>query len=371
MTSEIICKHCVMDTSDRDIKFNSHGVCNHCNEFFKKQQGFSFTEEQEQRNLVELKNRLRARKKGPYDCILGVSGGVDSSYLAFLAMELDLNPLLMHFDNGWNSSIAVKNVRNIVQKTGFDLHTFVIDWAEFRDLQLSFIRAGVVDIEMITDHAIFASMFKIRKKFGISSILSGTNYLTEHGMPRSWSWQKLDIVNIRSIHNRWGAVKLKEYPTIPGSLWWEVATRYGFAGQFEEPLNLINYRKEDAMGTLARVFNWEYYGGKHYESIFTKFYQGYILPEKFNIDKRKMHLSAQVRIGEITRDSAIDQLNEPLYRPNELRRDKVFFLKKLGLTEDEFKSIMAQEPVNHSQYSTEMVYLKPILKIAKIIRLKR
>lgn len=370
MTIEVICANCVMDTSDKDIIFNSEGICNHCIDFLDRKDSFSFTKKQEERNLSELKNRLRSRKKGTYDSILGLSGGVDSSYLAYLAMKLDLNPLIMHFDNGWNSNIAVKNVRNIIQKTGFDLYTVVIDWPEFRDLQLSFIRAGVVDIEMITDHAIFASMFEIRKKYGMSSIISGTNYLTEHGMPKSWSWQKLDIGNIRSIHKKWGSIKLKEYPTIPGSLWWIAATRYGFAGHFEEPLNQINFRKEKAMDTLAKVFDWEYYGGKHYESLFTKFYQGYILPEKFSIDKRKMHLSAQIRIGEITRDFAIDQLNTPPYNPNELRRDKAFFLKKLRLTEDEFEDIMAQKPVSHSQYYTENIYLEPILKIAKKIGLK-
>lgn len=370
MISQLICKDCVMDSSDKDINFNSDGVCNHCVDFHKKKHAFSFTEEQEKRNLLELKKRLKNRKKGDYDCILGLSGGVDSSYLVYLAMELDLNPLIMHFDNGWNSNIAVKNVRNIVEKTGFDLHTTVINWPEFRDLQLSFIKAGVVDIEMTTDHAIFASMFKIRKKYGISSILSGTNYLTEHGMPKSWSWQKLDIANIRSIHKKWGSIKLKEYPTLPGSIWWEAATRYGFAGYFEEPLNKINYKKEEAMSTLEKAFDWEYYGGKHHESIFTKFYQGYILPEKFNIDKRKLHLSAQVRMGEINREDAISQLNKPIYKVNELRRDKAFFLKKLGLSEDEFEKIMAQKPIDHSQYFTEMIYLEPIIKIAKKIGIK-
>ncbi len=369
MSEKSICKYCVMDTSDLDIVFDKEGVCNHCIDFFKKKDDYHFTLEQEKINLENLKKRLIRRKKGTYDSVLGLSGGVDSSYLAYLAMELDLNPLCIHFDNGWNSNIAVRNVRNIIEKTGFDLYTFVMDWPEFRDLQLSFIRAGVVDIEMTTDHAIFASMFKIRKKFGASSILSGTNYLTEHGMPESWSWQKLDISNIRSIHKKWGSIKLKEYPTIPGSLWWEAATRFGFAGHFEEPLNQINYKKEEAMGTLANVFDWEYYGGKHYESTFTKFYQGYILPEKFNIDKRKMHLSAQVRIGEITRDDAIDELNKPLYKSNELRRDMAFFLKKLGFTKEEFGKIMAQKPVKHSQYFTEMIYMGPILKIAKKIGL--
>ena len=203
MSEKSICKYCVMDTSDVDIVFDKEGICNHCIDFFKKKDNYHFTPEQEEINLENLKKRLISRKQGTYDSVLGLSGGVDSSYLAYLAMELDLNPLCIHFDNGWNSNIAVRNVRNIIEKTGFDLYTFVIDWPEFRDLQLSFIRAGVVDIEMTTDHAIFASMFKIRKKFGVSSILSGTNYLTEHGMPESWSWQKLDIINIRSIHKKW------------------------------------------------------------------------------------------------------------------------------------------------------------------------
>jgi len=354
-----------MDISDFDITFDKNGVCNHCLDFNNKSGRYLFSLKEEEENLNNLKRRLFKRKSGDYDSVLGLSGGVDSSYLAYLSKDLGLNPLCIHFDNGWNSNIAVKNVRNIIERTGFDLYTYVMDWPEFRDLQLSFIRAGVVDIEMVTDHAIFASMFKIRKKFGVSSILSGTNYLTEHGMPKSWSWQKLDIGNLRSIHKRWGSVKLKKYPTLPGSLWWIAATKIGFSGYFEEPLNMINYRKESAMKKLSEVFDWEYYGGKHYESVFTKFYQGYILPKKFNIDKRKMHLSAQIRIGEINREEALKELKNSPYDESELRRDRAFFLKKLGLEPEEFDWIMSQKPVEHTEYYSDRVYMAPILSIYK------
>ena len=187
-----ICTRCVMDTSDKEISFNKNGICNHCLVADKELPKYHFTPEQEKENLRRIKEKLLSNKKGEYDSILGLSGGIDSSYSAYLGWKMGLNPLCVHFDNGWNSNIALSNINKIIDKTGFDLYTYVINWPEFKDLQRSFFKAGVIDIEMLTDHAIFASLFRLGRKSKLKYVLSGTNYATEHGMPFSWLWSKMD-----------------------------------------------------------------------------------------------------------------------------------------------------------------------------------
>lgn len=363
------CNACVMDDTDPDLVFDADGICHVCKEAREKLPVYTFTDEQEYRNLEQLASKIRRRKSGEYDSILGLSGGVDSSYVALLAKDMGLNPLCVHFDNGWNSDIAVKNIRKIIDVTGFDLYTYVIDWPEFRDLQRAFFKASVLDIELLTDHAIFAALFKIRKKHGIKTVLSGTNYSTEHGMPATWLWNKMDLRNIKSIQRRFGDMSIKSYPMM-NTLSWLLMRKFQIGGIFEEPLNVVNYRKTIAMTRLESRFDWQYYGGKHYESTFTKFYQAYILPTKFGIDKRKVHLSALIRNGEIARDVAMKELSEPLYKPNELQEDKRFVLKKLGFTEHEFDAIMAEKPVPHDFYPSDTIYIRPLVRFAKLFMSK-
>ncbi|MDB4020991.1 N-acetyl sugar amidotransferase [Litorivicinus sp.] len=362
----IFCVECVMNTSDPNIAFDDQGVCNHCHKAKTKILRYYFKKEQETENLSRLAASIKKRKVGEYDSILGLSGGVDSSYVAYLAMKMGLNPLCVHFDNGWNSDVAVKNIRNIIDKTGFDLFTFVIDWPEFRDLQRAFLKAGVVDIEILSDHAIFASLFKIRRRHGITTVLSGTNYTTEHGMPGSWVWPKMDLRNIKAIHKRFGDKKIKTFPTM-SNFSWSLMKRFDLGGTWAEPLDLITFRKHDAMALLQEEFGWQYYGGKHYESVFTKFYQAYILPSKFNIDKREVHLSALIRNGEISREQAVSELQAPLYKASELKRDKTFVLKKLGFTEQEFDEMMLKDPVPHDFYPTDQKLMLRLTKIGKAI----
>jgi len=363
------CKLCLMDDTDPDIKFNTKGVCNHCKDAELKTDNFQFSKSDSDANLKSLAIKIKHNQTGEYDSILGLSGGVDSSYVAYLAKKMGLNPLCVHFDNGWNSEIAVKNIKNIIDVTGFDLYTYVIDWPEFRDLQRAFMKAGVLDIEMLTDHAIFSSLFKIRKKHSITSVLSGTNFTTEHGMPKTWSWNKMDLKNIKSIQKIFGEMKIKSFPTM-NNIYWLLMRKFNLGGTFEEPLNKINYRKADAMKVLSKEFSWEYYGGKHYESVFTRFYQAYILPTKFGIDKRKVHLSCLVRNDEISRGEALLELNESLYEEAEFKRDKAFVLKKLGFSDSEFNDIMKDQPVPHDFYPTDQTYIVPLIKYAKLF-LKR
>lgn len=364
-----ICCVCVMDDTDPDIVFDSKGVCSHCRAAEPKYAGIRLTAEASEALLLETARQIKENGKGKtYDAVAGVSGGVDSSYILWLAHKLGLRVLVVHFDNGWNSEVAVANIEAVVRHCGFDLETYVINWPEFRDLQRSFIKAGVVDIEMLSDHAIMASMFELAKRYNISTVLSGTNIATEYGMPRAWVWNKQDLTNILSIHRKFGEMKLKSYPRM--GLFKSIFRRHlGFGWKFVEFLDMANYRKDTALATLQGETGWRAYGGKHFESIFTKFYQIYILPVKFGIDKRKVHLSALIRNGEITRDEALAELAQPLYDKESLRRDKAFVLKKLGFSEAEFDAMMTQPPVRHDAYGTDKKLREIIKKAGKCIGL--
>ena len=361
-----ICTKCIMDTSDPNIEFDGNGVCNHCRTAEEKLPNYHFTVEQEKVNLISLKEKIKHHQIGEYDSILGLSGGVDSSYVAYLAMKMGLNPLCVHFDNGWNSDTAVKNIKNIINVTGFDLYTYVIDWPEFRDLQRAFFKSGVIDIEMLTDHAIFASLFKIRRENNIKIVLSGSNYATEQGIPNAWVWPKMDLRNIKGIQKRFGDMNLKSFPAM-GRLSWMIMRNLNVGGTFIAPLNMVTYKKTSAMEVLSKVFDWQYYGGKHYESVFTKFYQAYVLPEKFGVDKRKVHFSDLLRNGEMTREQADRELKKTLYDPKELKSDKKFVLKKLGFTEDEFEKIIRKKPVPHDFYPTSQPMIRILVNFVKAL----
>ena len=248
-----------MDESDSDISFNESGVCNHCVE--ASIHLTKYIDLKPRNSAIEALISKVKNQKGEYNCLIGLSGGIDSSYIALLAKKWGLNPLCLHFDNGWNSDIAVRNIRNIINHTKFDYETVVINWPEFKSLQRAFLKAGVVDIEALTDHAIFASMMKISKQEKIKVILSGTNYVTEHGMPESWSWHKLDLMNIKDIHKKYGDLnKLTTYPTT-NTLKWLFMRKMGLGLEFLEPLNLLPYSKDEAMKELQQEFDWQYYGG--------------------------------------------------------------------------------------------------------------
>lgn len=361
------CSKCVMDTLDPDIQFNDSHICNYCLEAESQIKQYNYTQEEESQRLEKLKNEILKDKKGTYDCVVGLSGGVDSSYVAYLAKKMELNPLCVHFDNGWNSELAVSNIKKIVDKCGFDLETYVIDWPEFKDLQRSFFKAGVVDVEMLTDHAIMATMFQLRKKHGIKYILSGSNYVTEHGMPLSWLWRKQDLTNIKGIQKRFGTKKIKNFPTM-NSIQYQISRLFGLGGVYIEVLNNINYSKENAIKILEEEFDWQYYGGKHYESVFTKFYQAYYLPQKFGIDKRKVHLSAQIRNGEISRKEALQELEKPFYSDLELTNDLEYVLKKLSFSKEEFETIMKDQPKSHLDYPSDEWIFKLWRKARKTLR---
>lgn len=361
-----VCTRCVMDTTAPDIEFDADGVCNYCKTHEEKVAMAPFSQGDAAAKLAAIVQTIKSRQRGEYDSIVGLSGGVDSSYVAYQAVKLGLKPLAVHFDNGWNSELAVKNIEQMVKRLGLDLLTFVIDWEEFRDIQRSFFKANVIDIEMVTDHAIFAAMYRIAKQHGIRYILSGTNAATESIMPAAWQHFKFDLRNLKAIHGRFGTQPIKRYPTL--SVWGMAWNHYVRGAQSVSVLNYLPYRKDEAIRTLQDELGWQYYGGKHYESQFTKFYQAHILPGKFGVDKRRIHLSDLVMNGEIDRARALAELDKPLYPPASLEQDREYVCKKLGFSADEFAAYMAAPPVSHFDYPS---YAKLAQKLVAVHKRRR
>lgn len=346
-----------MDSTDPEIQFDSAGVCSHCRSYDAFVSNWKLSERIERRELENTFAAIKRRGQGKdYDCVMGLSGGVDSSYVALLAKEHGLRPLCIHLDNGWNSEIAVRNIHQIVERCGFDLYTHVLDWEEFKDLQISFFKAGVIDLELLTDHAIFGVILELAKKHKIDRILSGANFSTEFVMPKKWVHRKSDLRNIRGIHQRFGQRTLKTFPQVStlSHVWGMYVKGY----KVIKPLNLIHYDKAQAKEKLKAEFGWKDYGGKHYESVFTKFYQAHILPAKFDVDKRKAHMSTLICSGQLTREEALKALREPLYNPLELENDTDYVCKKLGFSREWMKEYLSSPGHQHEDYPTDEAIFK-------------
>lgn len=356
-----------MDTSAPDIKFNSKGHCNYC-EILTSQ---SLTTKKN-KSIEQLADSIRSQgKHKPYDCIVGVSGGVDSSYTLHLVKELNLRPLAVHLDNGWNSQAAVQNIASLVRSLGVDLYTHVIDWAENKDLQRSMFAAHVIDIEMLMDNAMLATNYKQARKYGLKYILSGSNTATEGiRMPPYWTHCKFDAKNIRAIHKRFGSIPIRTHPLISTQRFaWDRLIRQI---QWVSFLDYTNYNKDLAIDLLVKQHNYKPYPYKHYESVFTRFYQGYILPQKFGIDKRKVHFSSLIMTNQMKREKALELLKQNPY-PDEslLRSDYKFVLKKLGFSDSEFKDYISHKPARHNDYPNEEAFFRLLVKAGKAAKISR
>lgn len=353
-----ICTRCVMDTSDAYISFDEKGHCNHCREYTLKIGRELPDRTTAERLLGELVRDIKADGMGkPYDCVIGLSGGVDSSYVALQAKRLGLRPIAIHLDNGWNSELAVQNIENIVRKLNIDLVTKVLDWSEFSDLQRSFFYSSVPNCEAPTDHAIIATLFEHAAKFRIRYILSGSNVTTE-GMhlPPAWGHDSKDWTNIRDIHRQHGTLPLKSFPhlSFPAFCWRLFVNHVKFAPL----LNLVDYNKQAAIQTIQQELGWKNYGRKHGESIFTRFYQEYYLPKKFGFDKRRLHLSTLIASGQISRADALALLTQPLFSAEELREYETLFLKKLRFSEETWAQILQSPPRPHAAYRHNWILSK-------------
>jgi N-acetyl sugar amidotransferase len=331
-----ICTRCVMDTSDPDITFNDAGVCNHCLTY-EKMMNKLMSRGNPQAALDLIVSNIKHEGKGKeYDCIIGVSGGVDSTFLAYKVKQMGLRPLAVHLDNGWDSELAVSNIQKVLEKLNIDLHTHVINWEEFCDLQLSFLKSSTPDSEIPSDHAIFSLMHQMAKRIKVRYILTGVNLRTETHMPAAWSRGHLDWRYIKSVQKQFGSVPLNTFPHM------NIFTRnwYLLTQKSINILDFLDYRKNDTMKILENELGWRYYGGKHYESIYTRFYQGYILPRKFGYDKRRAHLSSLICSGEIRRDQALEDLKVETYPKEMQAEDREYVVKKLNINEAEFDQIM-------------------------------
>lgn len=347
-----ICSRCVMDTSDAAITFDGAGVCNHCIEFEAETRRHWFPNEEGARRWQAIASQIRAEGQGKeYDCILGLSGGVDSSYLALKVHEWGLRPLVVHVDAGWNSELAVANIEKIVKHCNFDLHTHVVDWEEMRDLHLAYLRAGIANQDVPQDHVFFASLYHFATRNGIRTILSGGNLATEGIFPKSWHGPAMDAINLKSIHRKFGERPLKTYSTVS---FFEYYVWYPFVKKMRtvRPLNYMPYNKQMAIEELERTCGWRSYGRKHGESLFTKLFQNHYLPLKFGFDKRRPHLASLIVSGQMTREDALAKLEEPLYEPQELEIDIAYFCKKLRITRAQFDGFIQAPNHNYDDFET-------------------
>jgi len=356
-----------MDTSDPEINFDKQGVCNHCTTAIERIRNQIFQYEARERALALLVEKVKAEGRGKnYDCIIGVSGGVDSTTTAYWVKRLGLRPLAVHFDNGWDSELAVDNIKKMLDVLGIELYTHVVDWEEFRDLQLSFLNASVANCEIPTDHGITALLFRMASKEQIRFILSGSNLVTEAVMPCSWVYYNQDLKHLKAVHRRFGSKSLRTMPMIS-------LTDYLICVLVKRIrqipfLNYLDYDKEKAKIMLTKKLGWRDYGGKHYESVWTRFFQGYYLPEKFGIDKRRAHYSSMICSGLMKRTHALSEMKTLPYEESLMRQDFQFVLKKFGLTLEEFNIILKRDPIPHTNYPNHYVLFHKLQRFKNIFR---
>lgn len=363
-----ICTRCVMDSSDPGITFDAEGRCNYCNGAIVRLSRQVKAPAERAAALEDLVRKVKEDGTGKdYDCVIGVSGGVDSSMVAYHVKRLGLRAIAVHFDNGWNSETAVENIRCILDSLQIDLLTKVVDWEEFRDLQLAFLRSSTANCEIPTDHAIFATLFQTASQFKLRYILTGSNLATEsvYSVAGGGHYYQ-DLRHLKAIHCQFGTRPLRTYPTISLRQY----AYYVFArGIRQVPfLNLVDYDRDAAIRVLHEELGWRDYGGKHCESIWTRFFQSYYLPQKFGCDKRRWHLSSRICTGEITREGALQALQSPLYDPGLLRQDREFVTKKFGLTADQFEAIIRTPPVAATDYPSSALLLHGLEPLRNLFR---
>ncbi len=359
-----ICTRCVMDTSDPSISFDNEGRCNNCNKYFIRHRKTDFNDGQAELKFKGIVSRLKqSQKNSEYDCVVGISGGVDSSYLIHLAKKLGMRSLAVHVDTGWNTEIAVQNIIKICKNLGVDYESYVIDWEEFKDIQLAILKSGIVEVEMPTDVAIIGALHKVASSNNIKYILSGSNFATEGILPEKWFYTPKDKTLIKHLHKKFGNKKMKVLPTF--GIIDEIYYKFAKGIKIIYMLDYFHYDKEKAMQLLQDEYGWKYYGGKHHESKFTAFVQSYIQPVKFNIDYRRATFSTQICTGTMQREEAIELLKAKPYNTETLQSDKEYVTKKLGISLHEFEDIMNAPPKSYKNYPNDEKLYQVVNKIYK------
>lgn len=366
------CTNCVMDTSDSRIVFDEKGVCDHCNTFYQHTLPNWPKGEEGQKDLADLVERIKQAGKGKeFDCIIGMSGGIDSSYLTYVAKaQLGLRPLVFHVDAGWNSQEAVNNIEKLVDKLSLDLYTEVIDWEEMRDLQLAFFKSGVPHVDTPQDHSFFATMYKFAEQHKVKYILTGANLSTECiRNPIEWMYYQSDSIQLRDIHRQFGTRPLVNFP-VTSILRHKIYLPYIRSIKVVRPLNYISYIKQDAIKLLMEKFGWQPYPQKHFESRFTRFYEGYWLPKKFGYDARRVQFSSLIVTGQMTRDEALAGLQQPPYDESTIAQDFEYVATKLGISVEELQGYMDAPNKTYRDYkSQERIYALGA-RVMKALRLE-
>lgn len=365
-----ICNRCIMDTTDPEIVFDENGICNHCLRFEKELKPRWHPDSEGKKALDKIIDNIKKEGKGhDYDCVIGLSGGVDSSYLAYMLRTEypELRILAIHVDGGWNSELAVHNIEHIVKVLDIDLYTAVINWEEMKDLQLAYFKSQLANQDVPQDHAFFATLYSVADKHKIRYFLSGGNIATESILPSSWGYNAMDATQLKAVHKKFGRVKLKSYKTVS---FFKKFIYYPYIKKFKiiRPLDLWPYNKDEAKATIMEKINWRDYGGKHHESRFTKFFQAHWLPVKFGYDKRRAHLSSLIVAGQLTREEALAEMEKPVYDENDLKQDKIFLAKKMGLSVDEFDEIMSRENKTFRDYPSDYVMEQFVRKLRSLVK---
>lgn len=366
-----VCTQCVMDTTDSAIVFDLQGVCDHCNTFQTEVKPNWHTGQRGERELRQLVEQIKKSGKGKdFDCIIGMSGGIDSSYLTYIATEFGLRPLVFHVDAGWNSQEAVNNIEKLVDKLGLDLYTEVIDWEEMRDLQLAFFKSGVPHIDTPQDHAFFATMYKFAEKHNIKYILTGANLSTECiRNPIEWMYYQSDSIQLKDIHDKFGTRPLVNYPTT-SILRHKIWLPYIKGIKVVRPLNSVEYDKAAAVKLLMEKFGWQPYPQKHFESRFTRFYEGYWLPKKFGFDTRKVQFSSLIVTGQMSREEALEKLKGPALDEATVRQEFEYVANKLGITTSELQSYMDAPNKNYKDYRSQEAFYMLGARVMKALGLE-
>ena len=368
-----ICTNCVMDTTDSKIVFDDKGVCDHCNTFFIDILPKWHTDKRGDRALNEIVKKIKKEGQGKdFDCLMGMSGGIDSSYLLYMMVKkYGLRPLVFHVDAGWNSQIAVNNIERLVDGLGLDLYTEVINWEEIKDLQLAFFKSGVSHIDTPQDHSFFATMYKFASKHNIKHILTGGNFSTECVRnPLEWMYYQSDSIQLKDIYKKHGTGKLKDYP-ITNILWHKVFLPYFKKIKLIRPLDFFPYDKDEAMKTLVDKFGYQEYPQKHFESRFTRFYESYWLPTKFGFDTRKVQYSSLILTNQMTRNEALEKLKSPAYNPETIQQDFEYIATKLGISKEQLQSYMDAPNKTYKDYKSQDNIYNIGAKVMRFIGLEK
>lgn len=337
-----ICSRCIMDTSDSTISFDENGLCDYCNNFDKNLKPSWHTDERGQKQLMQLAEQIKKAGRGrDFDCIIGLSGGLDSSYAAYIAKEkMGLRPLLLHVDAGWNTDQAVGNIEKLVDGLGLDLYTEVVNWEEMKDLQVAFLKSQVPDQDIPQDAAFFSGLYKFAKKHKIKYVLTGGNFSTECCKePEQWgTYPGIDKTLIHDIHNKFGKKELKTFPLVD-ILSYKIYYRYVLGMKVVRPLNMVSYIKKDAEETLEKLFGWKKFQHKHHESRFTRFFEDYWMPKKFGYEKRRAHFSSLIMTNQLTREQALARISKPEMSDDFLKSEFEYVASKLDLSVNELQEI--------------------------------